>query len=335
VIEAAGSRFGLWLAGCVAVTALLTASSLLIGTSSIGTSLGWLLTADLHSNAVLWDIRLPRAIGAWLAGALLGLSGAIAQGIFRNPLADPYLLGSASGAALAVTVYLIAAQTSISSLALTGELGMTGAAFLGAGGAVVLTVTLSRGVTQTASLLLAGIVVAFVLGAVTSVLLLRSPEAWRETQVFLLGSTSYLSWQSTHLLAAVLILATAPSVLLARGLDALTLGADTAESLGVGVRALRVMLLGLLSLATATAVGQVGVVGFVGLVSPHLVRESLAVNQRQLLLAAPLCGGVLLQAADLVSRWAVRPQELPVGIVTACIGGAYLVLLLWRRARHA
>jgi iron complex transport system permease protein len=96
---------------------------------------------------------------------------------------------------------------------------------------------------------------------------------------------------------------------------------------------LRLTLLGVVSLATATAVGQVGVVGFVGLVAPHLVRETLSVNHRQLLIGAPLCGGALLQAADLVSRWVIRPAELPVGAVTACVGGTYLVLLLWRRSR--
>jgi iron complex transport system permease protein len=98
---------------------------------------------------------------------------------------------------------------------------------------------------------------------------------------------------------------------------------------------LRLTLLGVISLGTAAAVGQIGIVGFVGLVAPHLVRETLAVNHRQLLIAAPLCGGALLQAADLVSRWIVRPAELPVGAVTACVGGAYLVLLLWRRSRDA
>ena len=122
-------------------------------------------------------------------------------------------------------------------------------------------------------------------------------------------------------------------MLLSRGLDALTLGEDTAQSLGLSLPMLRLTLLGVVSLATATAVGQVGVVGFVGLVAPHLVRETLSVNHRQLLIGAPLCGGALLQAADLASRWIIRPAELPVGAVTACVGGVYLIVLLWRRSR--
>jgi iron complex transport system permease protein len=329
------SRFALWLIACGAVTLLLTGTSLVVGTSSIRTSIDWLLSSGVPSNTVLWDIRLPRATGAWLSGALLGLGGAIAQGLFRNPLADPYLLGSASGAALGVTLSLMAADASLTGLAWAGELGITGAAFLGACAAITLTVILSRGVLQTASLLLAGIVVAFLLSAMTSLLLLSSPDTWRAMQSFLLGTTGFLSWHSSLLLAVVFVVCFVPSVLLARGLDALTLGEETAQSLGVSLPAMRLALLTLLSLATACTVGQVGIVGFVGLVAPHLVRETFHVNQRQLLIAAPLCGGALLQGADLISRWAVRPAELPVGIVTACLGGMYLVLLLWRRARNA
>ena len=323
----------LWLAGCLVITMLLTGASLIVGTSSIGTSVGWLLAPDAQSSVILWQIRLPRTVGAWFAGALLGLAGAVAQGVFRNRLADPYLLGTASGAALGVTISLLAADTSIAGLAWAGKIGITGAACIGACAAIALTILLSRGVLQTANLLLAGIVVAFLLSAVTSLLLLTKPEIWRAMQVFLLGSTGYLSWTSASLLGVVFCACIVPAALLARGLDALSLGEDTAQSLGLSLPMLRLTLLGVLSLATATAVGQVGIVGFVGLVAPHLVRETVTVNHRQLLIGAPLCGGALLQAADLVSRWIIRPAELPVGAVTACVGGAYLVFLLWRRSR--
>jgi len=163
--------------------------------------------------------------------------------------------------------------------------------------------------------------------------LLTKPEIWREMQTFLLGSTSFISWSSATLLGIVLCICIVPAVLLSRGLDALTLGEDTAQSLGLSLPWLRLGLLGMVALATSTSVGQVGIVGFVGLVAPHLVRETISVNHRQLLIAAPLGGGALLQAADLVSRWIIRPAELPVGAVTACVGGAYLVFLLWRRSR--
>jgi iron complex transport system permease protein len=329
-----GAGVARWILIYILLALLLAGASLLVGTSSVRTSLEWLRTPAALSDAVLWDIRLPRALGAWLAGALLGLGGAIAQSLFRNPLAEPYLLGSASGAALGVTVCLLAADVSLAALAWMGELGVTGAAFIGAAAGITLTLTLCRGVLQTASLLLAGVVVAFLLSAVTSLLLLRSPDTWRAMQSFLLGTTGFLGWRSVGLLAFVFALCLVPAVLLSRGLDALTLGEDTARSLGLPLGGLRVALLALLSLATAASVSQAGTVGFVGLVAPHLVRESVHVNSRQLIIAAPLCGGVLLQAADLASRWIIRPSELPVGIVTACLGGAYLVVLLWRRAQR-
>jgi iron complex transport system permease protein len=334
-LEVRTSWFAWWLVGSLGVTLVLTILSLVVGTSSVGTSVRWLLAPDALSNTVLWDIRLPRAVGAWFAGALLGMAGAIAQGLFRNPLAEPYLLGSASGAALGVSVWLLAGDVSVTALAWTGGLGITGAAFVGACAAIALTLVLSRGGLQTSSLLLAGIVVAFLLSALTSLMLLRSADTYRSVQVFLLGSTAYLSWNSSLLLLTVFAFCIVPTALLSRGLEALTLGEETAQSLGLSLPALRLGLLALLSLATATTVGQVGVVGFVGLVSPHLVRETVHVTQRQLLIAAPVCGGALLQAADLISRWAIRPAELPVGIVTACIGGSYLILLLWRRSRDA
>jgi iron complex transport system permease protein len=330
-----GSQLLPWLTGCLVITALLTAASVVVGISGVRTSLAWLATPDALSDTVLWHIRLPRAVGAWVAGALLGLGGAIAQSLFRNPLADPYLLGSASGAALGVTVSLLAVDASLLGFGWVGSLGMTGAAFAGACAAIALTVALSRGVLETTSLLLAGVVVAFLLSAVTSLLLLGSPDVWRTMQTFLLGNTGFLNWHATSLLAAVLVTCYVPAALLSRGLDALSLGEDTAASLGLSLPSLRLALLALLSLATATTVGQVGLIGFVGLVAPHLVRQTLRVNQRQLLLAAPLCGGALLQAADLISRWAIQPAELPVGVVTACIGGVYLIVLLWRRARNA
>jgi len=327
-------RLAVWLVCCVALTVLLTCCSLGVGTSSFGTSWHWLLSPDAQSSVVLWEIRLPRTIGAWFAGALLGLGGAIAQGLFRNPLAEPFLLGTASGAALGVAVSLIAIDSSVGELAWAGKLGMTGTAFIGSCAAIALTITLSRGVLQTSSLLLAGIVVTFVLGAITQLALLAKPELWRDMQTFLLGSTALLSWSSAALLGGVFFVCLIPAALLSRGLDALTLGEDTAQTLGLSLPFVRLTLLGVLSFGTAAVVGQVGIVGFVGLIAPHLVRETLSVNHRQLLIGAPLCGGALLQAADLLSRWLVSPAEYPVGAVTACIGGSYLVLLLWRRSRN-
>src|SRR5579859_3139418 len=142
---AAARRLAVWLSCCLAATVLLTLCSLIVGTSSIQTSLGWIFSPDAQSPVVLWQIRLPRTLGAWFAGALLGLAGTIAQGVFRNPLAEPYLLGTASGAALGVTLSLMAADASMGGLLWAAKLGMTGAAFAGAAGATLLTISLSRG----------------------------------------------------------------------------------------------------------------------------------------------------------------------------------------------
>src|SRR5882757_5452241 len=128
----AHSRLAAWLFCCLLVTLLLTGAGLIVGTSSLETSLGWLLAPDAQSSVILWQIRLPRTVGAWFVGALLGLCGAIAQGVFRNPLADPYLLGTASGAELGVALSLIAADATVGELAWAGKLGLTGAACVGA-----------------------------------------------------------------------------------------------------------------------------------------------------------------------------------------------------------
>ncbi len=310
--------------------------SLLVGTTDWATSWQWLRhPGDPQARLVLWEIRLPRTLGAWCVGALLALAGTIAQGLFRNPLADPYLLGSASGAAFGVAVVLVGAETSIAALAWAGRLGLTGAAFLGACGAIALTLVLARGALQTSTLLLSGVVVAFVLSALTSLLLLVSAEAWRTLQGFLLGNTGLLGWSTVALLAGVWLVCLMPALWLARGLDALTLGEDTARSLGVSLGGLRLAFLALLSLATGAAVAQVGVVGFVGLAAPHLVRQTAAMDHRRLMWCATLCGGTLLQGADLLGRWLVRPAELPVGVLTACLGGGYLLVLMWRRREAA
>jgi iron complex transport system permease protein len=286
--------------------------------------------ADAPQMQILWDIRAPRCLGAWLAGALLGLGGAVAQGLFRNPLADPYLLGSASGAALGVAGFLAGWGVSPASSEWWVRLGLTGAAFIGAVLAVVLTLTLARGVQHTLRLLLAGVVVGVVLGAVSALVMLLTPEIMRAMQAFMLGTTGFLGWPSVMVLAPVLVLTLAVAWACGRGLDALGLGDATAVSLGVPLAAVRVLLVGALALATGTAVAQAGLISFVGLAAPHLVRSRVAGAHGPVLLLSALAGGLLLLGADVMARWLWAPQELPVGVLTAVIGGAYL---LWRMHR--
>lgn len=297
-----------------------------------GWSFAWRADAPLIAT-----IRAPRTIGALLAGMLLGLSGALAQGLFRNPLADPYLLGSAAGAGLGVVLVLAAGGLLGETLGLAGvgwllRLGLVGAAFAGALAGVTLTLLLARGAGHPMQLLLSGVVVGVLMAAVGDLVVLASPEALRGKQVFLLGTTSFLGWSSVAVLAAGLLLALPPATRFARALDALVLGEASAASLGLDLPRARLLLVTLMALATGTAVAQAGLVAFVGLVAPHLVRRFVAGTHAALLPLSALAGGVLLLAADVAARLLVAPQELPVGVLTAVVGGLYLMVLLRRRA---
>lgn len=312
----------------------------LLGLVAGSHGLSWeALLADWRAGQaalIVGEIRAPRSAGALLVGALLGLAGAIAQGVFRNPLADPYLLGSAAGASLAVVVVLAASALAGHAIPLMTagwleRLGLVGAAFAGALGGVLLTLALARGAQQTLRLLLAGVVVGVMLGALNDLVTLAAPDALRAKQAFLLGSTAFLGWPAVGLLAAGLALVLPAALAAARVLDALTLGEDSAASLGLRLSRWRLALVALMALATALAVAQAGIVAFVGLVAPHIVRRLAPSAHAYLLGASALAGAVLLGAADLAARALLAPQELPVGVVTAVLGGGYLVLLLSRR----
>lgn len=335
--------------GAVALTAL----GICVGSTGLENLLGplWNPSLDPEQTAmarqIVWEIRLPRTVGAWAAGALLGLAGAVAQGLFRNPLADPYLLGSASGASLGVALALAAlgggagmlggedmmhggVAISVFSSSIWVRLGLTGAAFVGAVLAVMLTLALSRGVGHTLRLLLAGVVVGVVLGAMTHLVLLFSPDSLQAMQAFMLGSTAFVGWASTALMAVVWCVCVVAAWLLARLLDALSLGDATAISLGLPVAPMRAALVAVLALATGTAVAQTGLIAFVGLAAPHLVRSVVKTTHGHLMLLSSLVGGVLLMAADTLARSLLAPQELPVGVLTAVLGGGYLLWLLHR-----
>lgn len=312
----------------LAVTALLCVSGVAVG------SLGWepLWGRAGGASSILWEIRLPRTLGAWLAGALLGLAGAIAQGLFRNPLADPYLLGSATGASFGVALLLVAVGLSpVAASGWAAHLGLTGAAFLGAVLAVLLTLALARGVQHTLRLLLAGVVVGMVFGALAALTMFLAPDIMRSMQAFLLGTTAFLGWPGVALLGLVFVPSLAAAVALSRALDALSLGESTAMSLGVALTPVRTVLVGAMALATGAAVAQVGLIAFIGLVAPHLVRAAVKPTHRWLLPLAALAGGVLLLGADVLARGLLAPQELPVGVLTAVLGGGYLIWLMHRR----
>ena len=286
------------------------------------------LAGDALSQQIVWDIRLPRTAGAWAAGALLGLAGAVAQGLFRNPLADPYLLGSAAGASLGVCMALALMGGASVAAPWLLTLGTTGAAFLGATAAVLLTLALARGVHHTLRLLLAGVVVGVVLGAANSLVLMVQPQLMQAMQGFMLGSTALVGWGPCLLMLGTWGVCMVLAWALSPVLDGLSLGEHTARSLGLPVAAMRIALVLVLALATATAVAHTGLIAFVGLAAPHLVRATVRSGHAHLVLLSSLMGGVLLLAADLLARSLVAPEELPVGVLTAVLGGGYLLWLM-------
>ncbi len=326
-----------WLA-CLLALAVLIIGGLSLGIGSTGVEAIWRMAADPVAAQIVWDIRAPRMVAALAAGGLLGLAGAVAQGLFRNPLADPFLLGSASGAALGMAL----AMAALSALSAWGagptaadwllRLGLTGAAFVGAVVAVLMTLALARGVQQTLRLLLAGVVVGVVLGALTSLVTAAVPAILPAMQAFMLGSTGMVSWGACALMGGVGLLCLLIALALARGLDALVLGPATALSLGLPLMWVQAGLVGVIALATGTAVAQTGLIAFVGLAAPHLVRALVKTTHAWLVLLASLMGGLLLMSADALARGLLAPQELPVGVLTSVLGGGYL---LWRMQRQA
>lgn len=300
-------------------------------TGAEGLSLAWSAEWSL-----VVDIRAPRTAGAWCVGALLGLAGAIAQGLFRNPLADPYLLGSASGAGLGVVLVLAGGAATGSMMLdlarLASQWTLVGAAFLGALAGVGLTLVLARGASRPLLLLLAGVAVGVLLTAVSDLVLLLAPQALRARQLFLMGHTGWLGWPAVVVLGATLVACLPLAMRHARALDALVLGEDAAASLGLPLARVRLLLVAVMAWSTGCAVSQAGLVPFVGLVAPHLVRRTAWSSHGPLLALSALAGGALLMLADILSRLVAAPQEWPVGLVTALAGGTYLLVHLRRRA---
>lgn len=310
------------------LTVLFILSLLLIflGCISGSTGIDWTFTGP--NSAIVFDIRLPRSIGAYLAGALLGLAGAIAQGLFRNPLADPYLLGSASGALLGVGIVLCFSYAGEYSLETIIDInsGAFAGALLGVLGALLL----AGGYKSSLRLLLSGVVIGVIFGAANSLLTFLRPDLYQSIQSFMLGNTALITWQATLIMGAALVLSVLLTLLLSPILSALSLGENTARTLGLPIDQLRLLLISVLALATGFAVAQTGLIAFVGLAAPHLVRHLSGGRQRSQLILSTISGGILLLGSDLLARTIFAPLEIPVGIVTAVLGGSYLLFLLRR-----
>ncbi len=324
-------RTWVWL-GLFALLPLALLLGLSVGAVPLG--LSQVLAGLAERAPVVYEIRLPRVLGAALVGAALGLSGAAYQGLFKNPLADPYLMGTASGAAFGVAVALLLEGDLSPAYAhwigADGGLFVPAFAFVGALFAVTLAVVLAGGVGRTRELILAGVVVGSVLTGLTTYLMLRDADRVRAVFAYTLGNLAFVGWPEVQRLS--LYLAVSLPVLwgMARVLNAVQLGEGVARTLGLPLDLLKFALIATATLATAGAVAEAGIIGFVGLVVPHALRRIGGGDYRFLLPASALGGAVLLVLADTLARVLVRPAELPVGVVTTLLGGPFFLYLLWR-----
>jgi iron complex transport system permease protein len=284
---------------------------------------------DLAETIVV-HIRLPRVLAAATVGAALALAGAAFQAVFRNPLADPYLLGAASGAGLAAASVLVLGVGG----AWWAGAGVGAAAFVGAIATVVLVVALARQGTRVpvVPLVLAGVVVGSSLSAGTSFVLLAAREQAAGVLAWLLGSFVFASWGQLAWSLPAIAVAAVVVVVAARGLDVLQLGDAAAAQLGLPVERFKVVVVAASTLATAAAVATAGVIGFVGLVVPHAVRLAVGPGHRRLLPLSALWGASFVVAADLLARTVIAPAEVPVGVVTALAGAPFFLVLLRRHA---
>jgi iron complex transport system permease protein len=311
--------------------------SVFIAPSNLGRILvGWLDGATLPEPLktfafILTDIRLPRTALVLLTGAALGGSGAAYQGLFRNPLADPYLIGVASGAGLGAVL----AMSINWPYSFWGLLAVPVAAFSGALLTVFLVYSLARvGKTvPTTNLILAGVAFGSFATAVTTYLMLRSTGELHRAIAWLNGGASQAGWEPVLAMLPFLAVGLGILVLSGHALNLLQFGDDQAQQMGLPVTRARTLILLAASLATAAAVSFSGVIGFIGLIVPHIIRLWFGADYRRLLPLSLICGGGALLLADVIARSVIAPQELPVGIVTALVGAPFFLWVL-RRSKN-
>ncbi|MCL2866901.1 MAG: iron ABC transporter permease [Clostridia bacterium] len=328
-------RAYLWLAALMISAPFLLLIGLSIGSASISpgeiirqTGLYLQGKAVSASAVILFSVRLPRLLLAFLVGAGLSVSGVSMQGIFQNPMADPHLLGVSSGAALGATIAIIMGAPRPVQIAL---------AFCGGLAAVALSHVLAfvNGRTHRIRLLLAGIAVSSLLSAAVSALMMFNKAYMDRIVHWTMGSLTTANRESVGVAAILLIPMSLASWFFARALNAIALGDDEAKALGISVSAARICLIGLSTLMTAAAVSITGIIGFVGLVIPHSVRLLTGGNHRSLFPLSFFTGGLFLMLCDTAARTLAAPVEIPVGVITALIGGSSFLLLMRRSAKRA
>ena len=288
-----------------------------------------------RDRIIILDIRLPRAILGFLVGAALAVSGVVMQGLFRNPLADPGLVGVSSGASFgAVVVIVLGGTVAAPALALFGIYALPLAAF---GGGLLTTLLLYRiatqgGATSVATMLLAGIALGALTMAATGILIsMADDKQLRDLTFWGMGSLAGATWIKVAAAGPVIALALTAMPFMARGLNAITLGEAAAFHMGIHVQRLKTVAILAVAAATGASVAVSGGIGFVGIVVPHILRMAIGPDHRFLLPAAAVLGGTLLIFADLLARTIVAPAELPIGIITAAVGGPFFLWILLRQ----
>ncbi|HEY4017388.1 MAG TPA: iron ABC transporter permease [Pseudonocardiaceae bacterium] len=276
-----------------------------------------------RESAILWELRVPRVVLGGLVGAALATSGAAYQGVFHNPLADPYLLGAAAGAGMAATIVIVFDPGAGSGIA--GPVPV--AAFAGALGGIGLTWLLGRS-SGTATLVLAGVAVAAFLTAIQTFLQQQNTDTLQRVYAWTLGGLNTAGWQAVLLCLPYIGIGAIVLCFSGRLLDVLALGDDEAQSLGIRPVRVRLVVLCAASLATAGAVAVSGLIGFVGIVVPHLVRMLFGGSYRVVVPMSLIGGAIFLIAADVVARTVLAPAELPIGVVTAFTGGPFFLVIL-------
>jgi iron complex transport system permease protein len=279
-------------------------------------------------SAIVWDLRLPRVLLAGIVGAMLAASGTAYQGVLRNPLADPYLLGAAAGAGLGATGVIITGHD--------GSVILPIAAFAGAVAAVVLTYALANpGSADDGGprILLAGVAVAALLTAVQTYLQQQHIEDIRQIYSWILGSFGAASWTSVGLILPYAVVSAGVLLAFRRVLDVLRVGHDEAAGLGVDPVRARLVVVAAATLGTAAAVSVSGLIGFVGIIVPHAVRLAAHSSYRVLMPVAMVAGAAFMILVDLLARTVQAPSEVPVGVVTALVGAPFFLLVL-RLTRH-
>jgi iron complex transport system permease protein len=279
------------------------------------------------ADALIVDLRLPRVVVAALVGACLAGAGVLYQALFRNALADPYILGVSSGAGLGAALSIAFVGTGVLAV-----VAVPAAAFVGALATILLVAAIAtrRGVMDALSLLLAGVAISYTLSALTSFVLVVRREQMSRIVFWMMGGLQTASWQQAAVVGAMLVVGLAVPLLYWRELNIILLGDERAGELGVDVERFKRVILAVASLLVSAAVSVSGLIGFIGLMTPHAARLVLGPDHRLLLPASVLAGAIAMVLADLVARVVLAPVELPVGIVTALAGGPVFVWLLVR-----